>query len=66
MRLFFAGGPIGDEVMLGSSPIPGMRPPIDGPAIEREEVAGPEARRLLRAPVGVDVSGFNEGSALAS
>ena len=62
VRLFFAGGPIDEELMLGSSwpPAEGGRVP-EGPDIARN--GGPGARRLFRAPLGREVSSLTEASA---
>lgn len=67
VRLFFAGGPIGEEVMLGSSAVPigGAEP--DGIDMAKLEAGGPGARLLLfrgRLDDGED-SGLTDGSAAA-
>lgn len=46
MRLFFAGGPIG-ELMLGSSALAIGGIVFDGPDIASDDVVDPGARRLL-------------------
>ncbi len=63
MRLFLAGGPRGEEVMLGSSaPADGGAAP-EGPDIGLADICCPEARLLFREPVGEEGSGLREVSA---
>jgi len=64
VRLFLAGGPMAEDAILGSSvPMEAGAAP-DGPDIGRDDVAGPDARLLFRAPVGDKVSGLTEVSAV--
>jgi hypothetical protein len=79
VRLFFGGGSMGAEAMLGS-PAPAEDEAIEGDTIEGDAieddaipgprpdivnvaVPGPGAGRLFRAPVGDKLSGFTELSA---
>jgi hypothetical protein len=56
---------MGEEVMLGSSP-PGAGGPeaLDGPDIGRGVGPDPDARLLFRGPVGDEVSGLPDVSAV--
>lgn len=63
--LFFAGGPILGEPILGSSAPPVTPAALDGPDIVGADGPVPEARLLFRAPVGDEVSGLTEVSAVA-
>jgi len=64
VRLFFAGGPIGEEVILGSSPPAGGPEVLDGPDIGSGVGPDPDARLLFRGPVGDEVSGLPDVSAV--
>jgi hypothetical protein len=67
VRLFFAGGPIGEEVMLGSSAGGGTPEELDGPDIDGRGVGldpDPDARLLFRGPVGEELSGLTDVSAV--
>lgn len=66
VRLFFAGGPIGEEVMLGSSAVPigGAEP--DGIDMAKLEAGCPGARLLIfLGRLDGEVSGLTDGSAAA-
>jgi hypothetical protein len=63
VRLFLAGGgPIGEEAMLGSSAPTEAGAPPDGPDMPRFVAPEPEARLLIRAPDGDNVSGLADES----
>src|ERR1700712_3610669 len=65
VRLFFAGGCIGeDSVMLGSPAGGGAPEELDGPDIGRGVGNDPDARLLFRGPVGDELSGLTDVSAV--
>ncbi len=64
VRLLFAGGPVEGEVMLGSSALAGGPEALDGADMGRSVVPDPEARLLLRAPGGEEISGWPAVSAV--
>jgi hypothetical protein len=64
VRLFFAGGCMGESVMLGSPAGGGGPEELDGADIGRGVGNDPDARLLFRGPVGDVVSGFTDASAV--
>lgn len=63
MRLFFAGGgPVGEEVMLGSSAPREVGAAPDGPDMARGVAPDPEARLLFRELDGEEDSGLADES----